>query len=243
MSTILRFNADRRWSYVITASLVLTAWLILAVWSLSPYAEWLNHAQMEHIGASLTVRLAVFTLGWMLMVIAMMLPSTLPLIRNLGDRSFSTYRIAPFLLAYLMVWTVFGNLSYIGDSMLHEIVEQSPALEGMIAPGVLLLAGIYELTPMKRFCLSKCRPEAPMFRLSGPDRRTLWPVGLQHGLFCLGSCWALMLLMFAIGGVNLFWMVILGAVMAVERLSPRGDNVAQGLGISLIIVSVLLVIV
>ncbi|WP_119071483.1 DUF2182 domain-containing protein [Aggregatilinea lenta] len=242
MSTILRVDVDRRWSYVPAASLVLTAWLALAVWSLSAYAEWLDHAQMQESTAPLTVRLAVFTLGWMLMVIAMMLPGMLPLIRGLGDRSNSTYRIASFLLAYLLVWTVFGNLSYMGDGVLHEIVEQLPALEGLIAPGILLLAGIYELTPMKHFCLSKCRPEVPVFRKLGPDRRTLWAMGLQQAGFCLGSCWALMMLMFAIGGINLFWMLILGAVMTVERLSQRGESIAQFLGVILIVGSVLLII-
>jgi predicted metal-binding membrane protein len=238
MSTILRIDADRRWSYMTAASLVLTAWLALVVWSLSPYAEWLDHAQMEHIGASPTLRLAVFTLGWMLMVIAMMLPGTLLQIRSLGG-AFRIYRFAPFFLAYLMVWTVFGNLSYMGDSVLHEIVEQVPALEGMIAPGVLLLAGFYELTPMKRFWLAKCRSESAVFKTS--SRRALWMMGLRHGVFCLGSCWALMLLMFAIGGINLFWMLILGAVMTVERLSQRGDNFARCLGLLLITLSVLLV--
>ena len=168
MSAILRVDIDRRRSYMTAASLVLSAWLALAIWSLSPYAEWLDHAQIENIAAPPTVRLVVFTLGWTLMIIAMMLPSTLLLLdRCLGNKPLSTRRIAPAILAYLAVWTVFGTLSYLGDGVLHEIVEQVPALAGVIAPSVLLLAGVYQLTPMKRACLSRCRPEGAVFNTLG----------------------------------------------------------------------------
>ncbi len=244
MSVILRVDTDRRRSYATAASLVLAAWLALAVWSISPYAEWLDHHRIEDIAAPLTVRLSVFTLGWTLMIIAMMLPGTLLLARCLENKPFSARHIAPVILAYLAVWMVYGSFSYLGDSVLHEIVDQVPALAGAIAPGIVLLAGIYELTPMKRVCLSRCRSEGAAFKpLGQSSRRSLWMVGLRHGLFCLGSCWALMLLMFAIGGVNLIWMLILGAIMTVERLSRRGERIAQLLGIVLIIVSVLPVVV
>jgi len=175
------------------------------------------------------------------MVIAMMLPGALiVLARCLENKPFSARRAAPVILAYLAVWAVFGSFSYLGDSVLHEMVKQVPALAGVIAPGVLLLAGIYELTPIKRICLSRCRAEGAAFKTLGQSsRRNLWTVGLWHGVFCLGSCGLLMLLMFAIGGANLIWMLILGAIMTVERLSQRGEGVAQLLGAVLIVGSVL----
>jgi predicted metal-binding membrane protein len=162
----------------------------------------------------------------------------------LENETFSVRRIAPLILAYLAVWTVFGSFSYWGDTVLHEFVEQVPVLAGAIAPGVVLLAGVYQLTPMKRVCLAKCRREGTAFAtLTRPGDHNLWIVGLRHGVFCLGSCWALMLLMFAIGGVNLAWMLILGAIMTVERQNQWGEGVARPLGVVLIIVSVLLFVV
>jgi predicted metal-binding membrane protein len=241
MSAILHIHAERRWSYLIAASLVLSAWLALAIWSLSPYAEWLDHSRIEEIAEPPTLRLAMFTLGWMLMVIAMMLPSTLLLLdRCLGNKLLSARRIAPAILAYLAVWTVFGTLSYLSDGVLHEIAEQVPALAGVIAPGVLLLAGIYQLTPIKRACLSRCRPKSAVFASFGQtSSHNDWIVGLRHGVFCLGSGWALMLLMFAIGGVNLLWMLVLGVMMTAERLHYHGVYLARGIGILLIVTSVI----
>ncbi len=133
--------------------------------------KWLDHARIQEIAAPLTLRLAVFTLGWTLMIIAMMLPGTLMLLaRCLGNEPFRARRIALLILAYLAVWTIFGGFSYWGDTLLHEFVEQVPALAGVIAPGVLLLAGVYQLTPMKRSCLARCRPEGTAFRTIGQSR-------------------------------------------------------------------------
>ena len=139
------------------------------------------------------------------------------------------------ILAYLAIWMVFGSFSNLGDSVLHEIAEQVPALAGVIAPGVLLLAGAYQLTPMKRACLARCRLEGGAFKLlAQSSRRNRWTLGMLHGVFCLGSCWALMLLMFAAGGVNLIWMLILCAVMAAERLTRHGIYLAHVVGVLLI---------
>ena len=92
MSAISHVNTEQRWSYATTASLVIAAWLALAVWSLSSYAEWLDHARMDEIAAPLFVRMAVFTLGWTLMVIAMMLPGTLWVVRGLDSKSYPLSR-------------------------------------------------------------------------------------------------------------------------------------------------------
>jgi predicted metal-binding membrane protein len=236
MSALLYVNASRR-AYVPAAGLILLAWLTLAIWSLSPYAEWLEHTRIEAIAPPLSVRLAIFTLGWTLMVVAMMLPTTLLLLaRGLENKPFRRLQTMPAILAYLAVWAVFGSLSYLGDGALHEVVEQSPALAGFIAPGILLLAGIYQLTPIKRICLLRCRREGGLFTfLEHSSNGNRWTLGLWHGVSCLGSCWALMLLMFAFGGVNLVWMLLLGVIMAGERLTPKGGFLAQVLGVLLIL--------
>ena len=141
-------RAEGQQRYTATAiGLVLLAWLILAVWSASPYACWMDHGRAEELAAPLAARLAVFTLGWTLMVVATMLPGALLLLaRGTDHASLRSHRLAAFVLAYLAVWTIFGGLSYLGDRLLHELVEQAPALADVVAPAVVLLAGLYQLT-------------------------------------------------------------------------------------------------
>ena len=244
MSAILWMETKRRWSFVAAAGVILLAWLVLAVWGLSPFAEWLDHSRIEEIAAPPIVRLVVFTLGWALMVVAMMLPGTWVLLARCEESALlNSRRIVPVTLAYLAVWTVFGVFSYLSDNLLHEIVEQVPALAGVIAPGVLVIAGIYQMTPMKRVCLSRCRPEGTAFTTLGQaSHPNVWHVGMQHGMYCLGSGWALMLLMFAIGGVNLIWMLVLGVIMLAERMMHHGDQIAQLLGLTLIVCSFLVML-
>jgi predicted metal-binding membrane protein len=244
MSALLRVDVHRRRSYATAAGLVLLAWLALAVWSTSPYAEWVDHARVDEIAAPPIVRLVVFILGWTLMIIAMMLPGTLLLLaRCLENKPFGARRVAPVILAYVAVWTVYGSFIYLSDGVLHEMIEQAPTLAGLVAPAVLLSAGVYQFTPMKRLYLSRCYIDGTVFKALGQSSHcNLWALGLRHGVYCLGSCWALMLLMFVIGGINLISMLTLGALMTVERLSKRGEGVAQYLGIVIIIASVLLVL-
>ena len=241
MSALVQFNTERWRSSAVAVGLVLAAWGVLVAWGMSPYAEWLDHAEMSHVPAPAALRLAVFALGWTLMVVAMMLPATLLLLRRcVGDQPFAMGGLWPLLLAYLAVWIVFGSISYWGDSVLHELVEQAPSLGNLIAPGVLLLAGVYQLTPMKGACLARCRFKGAVLPpLTQVSRGRLWAMGLHHGLFCLGSCWALMLLMFAAGGVNLVWMLILGLLMTFERISRQGARLARLAGVLMVVWSVM----
>jgi len=214
-----------RRSLLAGAGLVLAAWGALLLWGGSPYAPWLDHAEMEHIGASAGLRLGVFALGWSLMAAAMMLPGTLLLIgRGWGDRPLRD--LLPLIGGYLAVWTVFGVLCYWGDGLLHEVVEHEPALAGSIAPGVLLLAGVYQFTPAKRACLLRCRSGGAALgaHLLARGPGGMAALGVRHGLFCLGSCWALMLLMFAAGGVDLAWMLLLTLAMTIERAAGHSTG-------------------
>lgn len=237
MSTWVQLGTERWRSTAVVVGIVLAAWAVLVGWAMSPYAEWLDHAEMGHLPAPASLRLAVFTLGWALMVVAMMLPATwLWLRRCAGDQPFAISRLGPVILAYLAVWIVFGCLAYWSDSLLHELVHQAPSVGMFIAPGVLLLAGAYQLTPAKRACLARCRFEgAKLPSLAQASRRRLWTTGLRHGLFCLGSCWALMLLMFAAGGINLVWMLALGVLMTAERISSQGVPLARLAGILMVV--------
>jgi predicted metal-binding membrane protein len=241
MNAILRMEAQRRWSYVAAASLIITFWLALAIWSLSPYAGWLDHSRIEELAVPLTIRLAVFAIGWALMIVAMMLPGTLLLLaRCSDDKSSSILHDIPIILAYTTVWTVFGGFNYLGDRLFHEIVERVPEMAIVVAPGVLLLAGVYQLTPVKNTYLSRCRPDGTAFQVLNTG--STWTTGLRHGVFCIGNCWALMLMMFAIGGVNLTWMLLLGGTMTAERTLHRGQLLTRPLGYALILGSFLALI-
>ena len=144
------------------------------------------------------------------------------------------------LAGYLLIWTLFGVVAVLGDRVLHETVERSAWLEAhawLIGASIFAMAGLYQFTPFKFYCLDKCR--SPMSFLmahwqgSHDHYQAFW-LGVHHGLFCLGCCWSLMLLMFAVGMGNLGWMLLLGAVMAIEKNLSWGRRFSAPLGIVLL---------
>ena len=249
MINAMRTPGDRRWYHLSLGALILAAWATLAAWGASPFADLLDHHASGGEAFSPIFRLAVFVLGWTLMTVAMMLPSSMPLV-NLFRRFVLHRPDGPRLLwllglGYLGVWTYFGLLTYLGDGLLHAAVASLPALQAApvrIAAAILLLAGAYQFTPLKTMCLEKCRsPYAFLVsHWSGKHAgRDAFRLGIRHGLFCLGCCWTLMLLMFAIGGANLGWMLALGALMAAERATRWGRRLTRPLGGALVLWAVL----
>ncbi|MCA1719317.1 MAG: DUF2182 domain-containing protein [Actinobacteria bacterium] len=235
---------DRRLFAALMVALITMAWLALWVWGQSPYGRFLSHHSLEAVRGDAALML-VFVAGWTLMVVAMMLPTSLPLVtlfrtlvRGRPDRA----RLTVLLIAgYLVVWTLFGVLAYSGDWILHGAVEQSTWLEANIVPfigaGTLIMAGLYQFTPLKYKCLEKCR--SPLSFVTehwrgSHERSQSFLLGAHHGLFCVGCCWSLMLLMFAIGAGSLGWMLVLGAVMAVEKNMPWGRKISAPLGVLLL---------
>jgi len=240
MINVMRTPHDQRWYYLSLAALVLSAWAVIAAWGASPFAGLLSHREIGNATLSPILRLAAFDVSWTMMTIAMMLPSSLPLInlfrtfvRNRPDGD----RLLLLLGAgYLGVWAYFGLLAYVGDSLLHTAVNRVSWLQaasGGIAAALLLVAGLYQFTPFKMLCLDKCRSPYSFLvqhwrgRDAGRDALRL---GIRHGLFCLGCCWTIMLLMFALGATNLGWMLILGSLMAAERTTRWGRRVIRPLG-------------
>jgi predicted metal-binding membrane protein len=224
---------------LILLALVALAWVTLVVWGQSPYARYLSHHSLDEVrgGGSLML---VFIAGWLVMLVAMMLPTSLPLVvlfrgivRQRSDRG---RLLTVLLLGYLGVWTVFGLAVQAGDGMLHVLVASQVWLSErtfLIGAATLVLAGIYQFTPLKYHCLDRCR--SPLAFIVGRWRGRqpvgeAFRLGVAHGLFCVGCCWSLMLLMFAVGAGSLGWMLVLGAAMAIEKNVSWGRRLSAPLG-------------
>lgn len=197
-------------------------------------------------------------LMWAIMMVGMMSPSAAPTILLytglLRRRSKPTTRFAErpstlaivFLSGYLLVWTGFS----VGATSLHWLLDQLSLLSPMMVSAnsklsglILVVAGIYQWLPPKDACLKHCR--SPIDFISQHWRigqsGALW-MGVQHGIYCLGCCWVLMLLLFVGGVMNLIWIALITVMVLVEKFFPQGDKISKGSGIVLATIGFLLVV-
>ena len=170
---------------------------------------------------------------WVTMTAAMMLPTTVPAVRHVARVA----RHAPTLLftaAYLAVWTVYGLLAYGVYQLIVSLDLGRLAWDrdGPYAAGaVIVAAGLYELTPLKRRCLEHCR--------MGPDAGNAFRGGLAHGLDCVGCSGALMAVLFVLGVMSLFWMAVAAAVIFAEKVLPQGPRLTRALAAALVALGLL----
>lgn len=187
--------------------------------------------------------LAGYLAGWALMMTAMMLPSLAPLLsvylRSIrAERSSRTraVRTAALVAGYLLTWTGFGILAYAVSLLGGKLAAEAPVAAAWVGAGLLVAAGIYQLTPLKNFCLRHCRsPVAFLLHVSGykgPFRDVR--VGLYHGLYCVGCCWGLMLVLITVGVMNLAWMAIIAAAVLLEKTWRHGIVFSRVAGAALI---------
>jgi predicted metal-binding membrane protein len=185
--------------------------------------------------------LAIWSM-WAVMMAAMMLPSAVPMILtfiNMSTPGGQTARGHSFVAAYLSVWFVFSAGAATAQWVLQLLDWVDPMIlstSSLLNGALLLIAGLYQFSPLKRICLSRCR--TPMGFLLGewrPGVRGAFIMGARHGLLCVGCCWALMALLFVGGVMNLAWVAALSIAVSLEKLLPRGDRLAAALGIVLIV--------
>jgi predicted metal-binding membrane protein len=225
------------------------AWAALVAWELSPYAhfmhaEALGAAPLACVAPAPPVRAGFYLAGWLLMTIAMMLPTTLPLVAVFArlTRARPDRALLGALLAggYLVAWTAFGIAAYGVHAIVHAATADSGWLWAhawTVGAGTLALAGVFQFSRLKYRCLDECRSPlafvAARWKGVAPRREAL-SLGIGHGIYCVGCCWALMLLMFTVGLGNVGWMLGLAAIMAIEKNLPWGRRVGRPLGVGLL---------
>jgi predicted metal-binding membrane protein len=183
---------------------------------------------------------------WAVMMAAMMMPSAAPMILLYAAISRKTKsEIKPvahcgaFASGYLVVWTGFSAVATVLQWALEKAALLSPmmvATSPYLGGALLIAAGLYQMTPLKNVCLQHCR--SPVHFLAGRWRKGAtgaFRMGLHHGLYCLGCCWALMLLLFVGGVMNLLWIAALAALVLLEKIIPRGDLLGRALGSLLVL--------
>lgn len=182
---------------------------------------------------------------WWLMMVAMMLPSAAPMLlfhaalnRKQRDSGSPHVTTAIFALGYLTVWGGFSLVAVGLQWALQHVALLSPAMVvTSVALGGLLLvaAGIWQLTPLKHACLRHCR--SPLAFIMGrwrPGASGAWRMGLEHGAFCLGCCWVLMLLLFYGGVMNVYWIAGLSLIVLAEKTFPAAHWLGRMAGILLV---------
>ena len=197
-------------------------------------------------------RLGFFVSTWVVMMAAMMFPSATPMVSmyamvERGRRATASSGTrgggaAAFVVGYLMAWAAFGLLAY----GLFELVR-SLHIEALswdrngpyAAGGVVALAALYELTPLKNACLSRCRNPVGFVISSWRDgRRGAIAMGIHHGAWCVGCCWALMAALFAVGVMSVAWMVFFALLIAAEKLLPWERAVSYAIALVLLALAI-----
>ena len=188
---------------------------------------------------------------WFVMMVGMMTPAAAPVlllfdrIERVPPRNLATARTPLFLLGYLLVWALYSlaaTLLQIELIALGWIDDMAVAARGIVTALVLLAIGVYQWLPLKRACLEHCQSPAEfLVQHRRPGRSGALRMGVRHGLYCLGCCWALMLLLFVGGVMNLLWVVAITVVVLTEKL-VRGDWFRRAIGIAACVAAGLMLI-
>jgi predicted metal-binding membrane protein len=201
----------------------------------------------EDIGLDLAMGMAapLFLAMWVAMMVAMMFPSAAPMIllfdrieRGKRDAGRSYVPTAYFVGAYLAIWTAFGALAFafaIGVDRLSERSSWATDNWARVGGGLLVAAGIYQLTPLKEVCLGKCRSPMAFLMTSWRDgRKGAIQMGLLHGGYCVGCCWLLFVILLPLGVMNVAAMIVIALLVFGEKCLPAGNRLARAAALVLV---------
>jgi predicted metal-binding membrane protein len=209
------------------------AWAVAGLLAAAAAAGW---TALLVLGDELPMGVVFWLLAWLAMMTAMMLPSASPLVliyRRLAGRTGDSMLLAA---GYLVVWTAVGVAAYALDRLLPD-----PGAAAVAA--VLLVAGIYQLTPLKHACLRRCR--TPLDFLVTRWRRGrlgALQLGVEHGAYCVGCCWALMAVLIVAASMALVWVGVIAVAVAAEKLLPRGPLLGKLGGIALVALGIAMIV-
>jgi predicted metal-binding membrane protein len=205
------------------------------------------------VDAPWTARDFIFTFAmWAVMMVGMMLPSAAPVVllftkmRSSSGDAHSSMTGALFAVTYLIVWVGFSLAAVLLQWGLHSAMLLSPemAVTSSRVGGLLLIAaGAYQLSPTKAACLTRCQSPLGFLLTNWREGAAgALQLGLRHGAYCLGCCWALMLVLFVVGVMNLAWIAALMVFILLEKLGPVGARIARAGGVAIILAGMFLVV-
>ena len=221
---------------------LLVALAAVAWWSTADRMAGMDEGPGTDLGA-----LGWFLGVWVVMMAAMMFPSVAPTVALYARMTRRRAPTAPLLFTagYVLAWTAAGLVAYglwdLGRALLGDALAWDGAGR-WVAGGTLVVAAAYELTPLKDVCLTKCR--SPLGFLLGSWRgglRGALEMGIRHGAWCVGCCWALMASLFALGVMSLAWMAFVAALIALEKTLPWGRPVTYATALALLVLGVVLI--
>ena len=225
--------------------------LVALLFAIAAVAWWWTVVQMRGMDAGPWTALGTlswFVGVWVVMMAAMMLPSLAPTVALYSRMTKSRSAVAPLALTagYLLAWASVGVFAFAVEAVGGTFAGQLLAWDRAgrwIAGATLIVAAVYELTPLKDACLGKCR--SPLGFLLGSWRDGALgglKMGVRHGAWCIGCCWALMASLFALGIMSLAWMALVAALIAFEKLIPSRRAAIYGTAAVLLTLSVLLML-
>lgn len=219
-----------------TIILLLLVLLAGASWALLVWQA--AAVNMSGMGPTMGLAAPIFLAIWVVMMVAMMFPTAAPMVlifhqvqakkRERGETFVATW---VFVVTYLFVWTLAGVMAY-GGAVLSEMFAQSAGLSAgaaaRIGGALLIVAGLYQLTPLKSACLTQCRTPLSFVMTSWRDGLGgALRMGVEHGLYCLGCCWLLFVILFPLGIMNVAAMAVITVLIFAEKVFPWGVRIAH----------------